>query len=196
MSDQLNFSPSPFKHRTKTLLILWTVNLSLLVGLGIALVSWNRLRHSNALAHEELDALNLEEQNLMQRHSLALSELAKVDLSDYRKKVVQFHEIQSAFATHWGKLLDDLGLLLPKDVRIISLRPQSSQRSRGRVKETVLRLSGQARSKEAQLSFIRALQAQPRFKDVHFSSETYGDNPAAAIDFEIAFTYLPGGGKS
>ena len=52
MSDQLNFSPSPFKHRTKTLLILWTVNLSLLVGLGIALVSWNRLRHSNALAHE------------------------------------------------------------------------------------------------------------------------------------------------
>jgi Tfp pilus assembly protein PilN len=185
---RINFSPKPFRTRGPLILLLWAVNLALLVVLGFSLWHWNQLRGENRSAHDQLDTLEQRQREIAASHRDLAELLEKADMKGYRLEVRQFHEIQVAFNTHWGRLLDDLGDILPEDVRITRLEPSYSA---GRQRENSLKLAGEARNKEAQLSFVKALQQQPAFTDLRFESEDY-DRSGVALAFEISFVYRPG----
>lgn len=189
MSDRLNFSPQPFRSRNAPLVALWALNLALLVGIGFCVWFWFGLRDRNQATHEDIDRLKAKQATLSQQNNEALRVLQGIDTKTYRSQVRLFHEIQSAFQTHWGKMLDELAVVMPEDVRLKELRPLSA-RGEGGVRETKIHLLAEARNKQAQLDFIRALQAHKAFQKLSLESETYGGEVAVA--FEISFDYTGG----
>lgn len=191
MKERLNFSPRPFRTRAPLLLVLWVTNLLLAAALVLTLWHWKGLRDQNSHAHDQIDTLKGKQQDLARQNDETVRNLEQVDIKSYRKRVRQFYEIQAAFQTHWGMLLDQLGTLLPEDVRLRELRPMTV-RSDKAVRERRIHLTAEARNKEAQLAFIRTLQTDAAFHSVSFESETYRKEGVALL-FEISFDYRPGG---
>lgn len=192
MKNRLNFSPTPFHYRGRHLIALWLLNGLLLAAIIFSVSFWLSLRAENRYAHQDIDTLKQKQEEVRGKQDQLARDLEALDLKSYGKRVRQFHQIQAAFQTHWGHLLDDLGSLLPEDVRIISLRPQSTV-SREQREMATLKLSAEARTKEAQLEFIRILQRQPAFLGIRFESESY-DRSNVAVVFELLFDYRPGEG--
>lgn len=190
MKSRLNFSPEPFREGPGYLIAIWVANLLLVLLLGWSLWHWSGLRDQNASAHAAVDDLKNRQQAVADQHQGVVTELENVDMKNYRKTIRQFHEIQSAFQTHWGSLLDDLAGILPEDVRVLTLRPAFSSRSQ-KNKSTVLHLTAEARNKEAQLALISALNERDDFTDIRFEAEDY-DQTDVALVFEITFAYRPG----
>jgi len=190
MKNRLNFSPEPFRQGPGYLGGLWILNLALLLLLGWSFIHWFGLREQNASAHSALDHLKQKQQAVADQHGDAVTELENVDMKQYRKTIQQFHNIQTAFQTHWGRLLDDLAAVLPEDVRVLTLRPAYTSRSQ-QEKNNILHLTAEARNKEAQLALIEALSERDDFSDVRFEAENY-DQTEVALVFEITFAYRPG----
>ena len=192
MKQHLNFSPQPFRIRSPILVVLWLANLLLAVGLAYSVYHWWGLHNQNRTTHQAIDELEGRQRTIVKVNQALITDLEGVDLKSYRQKIRQFHDIQTAVNTHWGKLLDDLGRIQPEDVRITSLKPSYGSLSSGRRGETVLRLAGEARNKEAQLEFIQALQGHAAFGKVSFENEAY-DLDQVSLSFEVSFTYRAAG---
>jgi len=191
LKQRLNFAPNPFLHRHPLAMAIWTLNLLALLAIGWLGLRWYQLRAKNAEAHTSMGQLQQERQSLVDRHRDILAQLDAVNFSDYRRQMTLFQGIQTSFSTQWGPLLDTLGTLLPEDVRLLELKPGT--RPGGENTQTVLlQLRGEARTKDAELRFMEALDNQPEFSNVVFESETY-DQPGVAVAFEIQFAYEPRG---
>ncbi len=193
MKQRLNFSPKPFASSPMPVYGLLLVNLALALILIGAVWYWQGLRNENRSVHDQIAKMKQKQRSVVGDHEEHIRELESIDVGKYSKQVQQFHRIQVAYQTHWGRLLDDLGLILPEDVRIVRLAPTSEARAGDRNRETVIRLSAQARNKQAQLNFIRKLQEQSAFEDIRFESESYQDGEVA-VSFDIRFTHRPGKG--
>ncbi len=192
MKNRLNFSPRPFPASRGGAAALWLLNLALLAGLIASLVYWSALRRQNQSAHRQIDDLKTAQRDAAGQRESMIRELRALNLREYAQKVDQFHRIQAAYGTHWGRLLDDIGAALPDDVRVVSLRPVALRGNRAGG-ETPLQLSAEARVKQAQLDFIRALQDHGAFHGVRLEREEY-DQTGVAVAFDLALAYRPGGG--
>lgn len=190
MKERLNFSPKPFRERSRNLMLLWLVNLILLVAIAWSLQYWRGLHQSNAATHASIADIQAEQRAVGEDYSRALASLSDLDTREYLKQVTQFHSIQNAFRTHWGRLLDDLSDILPEDVRILRMRPSLSAAARrgGSDDTTILEMEGQARYKDAQLAFIKALQEHAAFENVRFQTETY-DIDGVAVQFILSLSF-------
>ena len=195
MKQRLNFSPEPFRSTESRLMLLWLLNLALVLVFAWSIVHWKDLRTKNASAHEAINNLQQKQQDAIDENQQVIQLLESVNMKAYRKKVRQFHQIQTIFNTHWGRLLDDLAAILPEDVRIQTLKPTYVAGRRDVKNETILFLSAEARNKEAELDLIRALQEASNFDDVQLTNEDY-DQEAVALAFELTFTYKQGGQRA
>ena len=180
MSHPLNFSPKPFRGHNYWLYAIMSMNVMIL---ALSLwTAWNgaQLRAENKQSHQQLAELQNEKAVVIASLNQALGDLGQVDIKNYDRQMEQYDSIHKAFNTEWVQLLNDLANLVNPDVRII--RVQTSDSSQ-------LSLRGSARTKEAQLSFIRALQSHSSFSRIRFDSETYA---ARNITFELQFAYRGG----
>jgi len=193
MKQQLNFSPHPFQTRPMPLAVLMLFNLGLALFLLGSIWYWFGLRNENQAVHNQIGELKARQRTVVGGHEDFVRELETINIGEYKKNVRQYHGIQVAYQTHWGRLLDDLGTILPEDVRIVRMTPTSEARNKDKSQETVIHLSAQARNKASQLAFIRKLQERPSFHDIRFESETYGQGEVM-VSFEIRFTHRPGKG--
>ena len=197
MKQRLNFSPAPFTSGRSPIAGLWLLNVLLVAALAFVLFYWSNLRQQNRTAHDQIDQLRGQQQQIVDQHQDRIRELERIDVRAYRKQVGQFYRIQTAWQTDWGALLDDLGEILPPDVRIVSLEPSATiSRNRNQDRNDVINLKAESRNKEAQLTFIRALQEHKDFQDIRFEIEEY-DRSDVAVAFEIRFSHKPvrGGGS-
>jgi hypothetical protein len=90
---------------------------------------------------------------------------------------------QHAFS--WLKLLDDLERTMPYGVRMISIGPQIDEQS------IKLSLKFVANNREAMLSFIRAVIADPRFSDTMPIIEDQPDEasaPGYSVSMKVVYT--------
>ena len=194
MKQRLNFSPKPFSGNRSPMALFWLINAVLFIGLIISVLYLLQLRQNNQSSHTRIAALKDSQRQVARDHQRSIGQLEAIDMPIYTKTIRQFHQIQVAYQTHWGQLLDELGQLLPQDVRITTLAPTaSSGASRERDIRTTISLGAEARNKQAQLDFIRALQERANYQDVRFESEEYDDS--GRIAFEIRFTHHPGGAR-
>ena len=192
MKERLNFAPKPFRARSGTIYLLWAGNVLLLLGLLVSIWHWSQLHGANRAVHDRLDSVRQEQRDLVEAHDRAVRALEQIDMKTYRKQLDLFQGIQTAFATNWGRLLDDLGAVMNEDVRLLTLRPGRTRARETQSDTTLLYLSGEARTKEAQLELIRTLQASPLFDDVRIAEERYRGNGGIALAFEISFRYQGG----
>lgn len=191
MKNRLNFAPKPFLFRDRKVYALWLLNLAALGLLGFLGWSWWHLRSKNEAAHASLRDLQRQQTEHVERHGDILKQLGSVDLRDYRRQMRLFQGIQTAFSTQWGPLLDQIGSMLPEDVRMLELKPTQGTR-RSSDDTVIIQMRGEARTKKAELAFLEALDQAPNFSDVAFESENY-EKPDVAVTFEIQFTYRPEG---
>ncbi len=185
MNHPLNFSPHPFRGHNPKLYGIWALNLGLLVAGIWAASVWLQLRGDNSQSHAQLSLLQTEEQQIAQDMSHALTKLGTINLKSYNKEMEQYGSIQQSLDSNWVQLLDDLASLVNEDVRI--MRIQSGEASGQQ--DMPLTLRGESRNKDAQLQFIRAIQAHPSFRDVRFDLESYDQS---RIRFELRFAYRGG----
>ena len=191
MRHRLNFAPKPFLFRDPRLVGVWLLNLLAVVCLIWLAMTWMGLRAKNSEAHGALRALQEERQALLDHHGSVVGKLEAIDLREYRKQMTQFQGIQTAFATQWGPLLDTIGALLPEDVRLLELKP-AARASYQSANSVTLQLQGEARTKDAELRFLEALDGSASFDQIVFLTEDY-EQPGVAVTFEIQFNYQPAG---
>lgn len=82
---------------------------------------------------------------------------------------------------NWTRMFMDLEKVLPSGVHLISIEPQPEK---GRVK---IRLSVAARSDEARLKLLRALEESPAFTDVIEASEQDDDHGGVQINLTAVY---------
>jgi len=192
MSQALNFSTRPFAKRSTTWYVLALACLmALLLTLGL-IVHYFGLRHANQSLHTRLAQLDKEDRQARQDAADALSFLETADLQTYRRDVEQIHAIETARAARWGALLDTLASLLGQDVRLIRL--SSSELPSAGNASLEFSLRAEARTKNAELQFVQALQAHPAFHNLRFEQESYPDAAGKRVEFDLRFHWRMQGG--
>jgi Tfp pilus assembly protein PilN len=190
-----NLARQPFvNHRPVRRLaaLAWLVAVALL-----AFNVWVYWRHFSSRGEQrselaELEARTAGEQALV---DAALATLDGLDL-DWQREQITFLNARIAERTFsWSALFDHLVEVLPEDVRVERLTPQSDSRgrdrraTRGPSDEVVLEITGAAEKDEALLELVDAFFAHERFSRPNLRVESrQGSN---RVDFSMSVVYRP-----
>ncbi len=199
--DGLNLARQPFRNLrpiVRLAVLLW------LFGGGLLVV--NAVQYWGYFTGSEDRRAELEQlQGQVEEHRQDIEDLeARFRSLDLRRQnaEVRFlnHKIgERAFS--WSGLFDRLADVLPNDVRLVSLSPETERRESGRSRRSAgdddlaegeirLGIIGVARTPEAQLEFIEALFAHPAFRAPDLSRDSVSDGQ---IRFDMTTVYLPDG---
>jgi hypothetical protein len=206
-AESLNLAGRPFGNSRPVVrisLILWLLGLALLLG-NVSLF-WSYL--SNSADKRAQIARGEEEITRQQRNADQLqSRLDDYDLVQLNDQTDFLNTQIDARTFSWSLLLDRLAEVLPNDVRINRLVPQTAakaerqtqrdrnlRRSPAHEGEVPLAISGEARSDDALFQFVDRLLAHPAaFSYPNPLRESRGDEGNNVVKFDLTVTYLPGG---
>ncbi|HUO84753.1 MAG TPA: hypothetical protein VM534_06520 [Thermoanaerobaculia bacterium] len=111
-------------------------------------------------------------------------ELATVDLRRLRAQVEYVNTQLAERAFSWNALLEDLERVVPRDVRLLSLRPQVSGEG-----PVALNLVCISKTDDGLVELIRAMIADSRFDQPYPISETRTES--GQTEFVLRVGYLP-----
>ncbi len=195
MASSLNLARSPFVNRRP---LVRTGRLLAVIGAGLLIVNgvlfWRylsssadlrgRLREVRAQRNEESQALREIER-----------ELRSFDLENQNQRVRFLNEKIAQRSFGWSQLFEELGHVLPRDVKLYNLSPSVERRRRRRGEpqsedweRVVLVLSGVAKETEPLLELIDGLFEHPAFQEPRLSAESRDEN--GQIRFELTAIYL------
>ncbi len=186
----VNLASRPFSNQTPVLRVAIALGLAavLLTGLN-AVLYWSYFSGSGEDARTELAAIDGE----IARTDTELREVDRAitnyDLSAMRSQV-DFLNLRIAERTFaWSQLFEDLGEVLPAQVRLVRLSPRLGRTTRGGAPTKVLlSIEGAARNDEGVLALIDGLFAHPRFEDPDPSREARREGE---LRFSLSVTYKP-----
>ena len=194
--DRVNLAGRPFRNTrpvARVTVLLWAV------GLGLLALNISRyLDYYSGTSDEALQRLDLVERGIAQERDQSGqldSRLARLDLERQNLEVAFLNQQIAERAFSWSRLFDDLGEVLPRNVRLQRLTPRVSIRSgEGDVASdrVVLDLDGTARSDEDVLELVDALFAHQSFRNPNLTREAR--RPQGTV-FIMEVTYLPEGGS-
>ena len=145
--------------------------------------------------NSEMEAELARRNELQVRHGVLETEV-RADVDALRKipwrtleaKVVATNVILHEHAFSWLEMLDDIEQIMPWDVRMISIAPAMSP------EEVTLSLEVVAQTREALLTFLDNLLANPRFSDpTPLSERTPEQATAAGYSMTLRLSYHPQG---
>ncbi len=186
----VNLASRPFSNQTPVLraaIGLGVVAL-LLVALNVALY-WSYFSGSGEEARAELAVIDGDISRVESELEALDREIATHDVEALRAHV-SFLNMRIAERTFgWSGLFEDLGQVLPAQVRLVRLSPRLGRASRGGAPtNVVLTIEGAARNDEAVLAFIDALFEHPRFEKPDPSREARREGE---LRFGLTVTYKP-----
>jgi Tfp pilus assembly protein PilN len=205
--DTLNLARRPFLNSrpvTRTALLLWALG-AILLAVNISFF-WNYLSGSEdkraliAKGDAEIDHREDAVRQLEAR-------LNSYDLNANNEKVDFLNTRIAQRTFSWSLLLERLADVLPNDVRLSRLQPEtgsekraSSARTRvpkagAATGEVPLTISGESKTNEALLRFQTNLFAHPAFGYPNLLSQAQNDNQRNVISFELTAKYIAGGTK-
>lgn len=202
--EGLNLARQPFRNLrpiVRLAVLLWL--------LGGVLLVINSMQYWGYFTGSEDRRAELEQlQDQVEEHRQDIGDLeARLGSLDLRRQnaEVRFlnHKISERVFS-WSGLFDRLADVLPNDVRLVSLSPDTDRGASGRSRradadddlaegEIRLGIVGVARTPEAQLEFIEALFAHPAFRNPDLSRDSISDGQ---IRFDMTTVYLPDGPAS
>lgn len=205
--DSLNLARRPFLNSrpvVRTALLLWVLG-GLLLVVNVTFF-WSYLSGS-----EDKRALIAKGDGEIARREDAVRQL-ETRLNNYDLKAnnekVDFLNTRIAQRTFsWSLLLERLADVLPNDVRLSQLQPDTGSEKRGSAArarvakvgvaagEVPLKISGESRTNEALLRFQSNLFAHPAFGYPNLLSQAQGDKQSNLISFELTAQYIAGGTK-
>jgi len=175
---ELNLAPRPSLWRQHHQRLGWGLlglgfALLLLVGGLTARAYWEARR-----AGREAFQLTEDAKRAARREQQLMATLADVDVAKEAPRWRNAERILQERALPFSRLLSELEQCLPDGVRVKGL-----QRSRGRDRVQV-KLKGEARTREAEVALMEALQAAPVFTQVTLERES--ERTGGGWDFELA----------
>lgn len=194
----LNLASEPFVNRRPL------VRLSVLLWIaGIVLVAVNAWLFRDFLVgrgdvharlQETRESIEVEERRI----AALTEELASFDLAAQNEQVRYLNQRIAHRRFSWSRLFDRLAEVLPRDVRLGTLAPNTGRDDRGRTTrrsdgpplargQVLLSIRGEARSDEAVLELVDALFADPAFEHPNLSRQATTDQ--GLVEFQLDTVY-------
>ena len=200
--EPLNLARRPFLNSrpvVRAALLLWVLGLLILLG-NVSL--FRSYLESSADKRQQI-ARGQDEIARQQRAAAQLqSRLDGIDLERQNEQIDFLNEKIEERTFSWSLLLDRLAEVLPNDVRLTRLSPQTERTSEPRRSRSApskprregqvpLYITGETRSDEALDRFVDNLFAHPAFADPNPMREERQENDL--VRFELSVQYIPGG---
>ena len=189
----LNLASQPFVNSRpvrRLVLVLWCLGAVLL--LANAFFYYRHFSGEQA-RRNRLGILGQRATDERQRLAELEQELAAFDV-DWQNRQVGFLNQRIAERTFpWSRLFDRLTEALPRQVRLIRLKPQvatSSSPAAGGEEIVRLEIRAEARNEEAMLEFVNRLFEHPAFRNPNLASEVRRAK-SDITEFDLTATYLP-----
>ncbi len=207
--EPLNLARRPFLNSrpvVRVSLLLWVLGLLLLLG-NVSLF-WNYLSSS---ADKRQQIARGEEEIAKQRQAADQLQrrLDTIDLEQLNQQIDFLNQRIEERTFSWSLLIDRLVEVLPDDVRLNRLSPETGEKAglRGRRspgaprggagrsdhprRQIPLTLTGETRSDEALMQFVENLFAHPAFADPNLMRDERQEN--GLVSFQLTVQYIPGG---
>jgi Tfp pilus assembly protein PilN len=205
--EPLNLARRPFLNSrpvVRVSLLLWALGLGLLV---VNLVLFQGYLASSADKREQI-ARGAQEVERQQRIAAELQgRLGTLNLESINEQVDFLNEKIEERTFSWSLLLDRIAEVLPHDVRLERLRPETggaAKRESGRATRLTtsmrqrpdgaipLVITGETRSDDALSQFVQSLFDYP-FAEPNLKTETRQEEQGNLVKFELTVQYIPGG---
>jgi Tfp pilus assembly protein PilN len=205
--EPLNLARRPFLNSrpvVRVSLLLWLLGLGLLL---VNLVLFQGYLASSADKREQI-ARGTQEVERQQRVAAELQgRLGALDLKSLNDQVDFLNEMIEERTFSWSLLLDRIAEVLPHDVRLERLRPETGTAAKrqtgGRTRLTTsmrerpdgaipLVITGETRSDDALSQFVQGLFDYP-FAEPNLKTETRQEEQGNLVKFELTVQYIPGG---
>ena len=185
-----NLASRPFLNiRPVRILSLGALLLALLFG-AIDFNIYSRSTRDLTTQIEERDSLKARRTELIQQLQEHLNALDGVPWKGLSRRITSVNSILGEQHFSWGRLLDDLGEVLPWQVRMVSVSPSHD--------EDGIRLSIRAVSQDRDgfLAFLDNLVEDPRFEEPIPARETWPES-GQTIEylFSLRVQYRPEGSE-
>ena len=193
----LNLSNAPFLNRRPVLRFVAALWLLGLVLVALNATSFMRNRSGSTDLRSQLRSLNTEIEAVGAQIVDLQATLEDLDPEKQNSRVLYLNERIVERTFPWGRLFDDLGEVLPRQVRLRNLnptieKPTSRRRStQGSEQDLVgLAIQGIAKNDEALYALVDGLFAHPGFVSPELNHERRRD--AGQVSFGLHVQYLPG----
>ena len=175
----LNLAPRPTLWRQRHRVLGWTalgVGTVFLVGaLGL---TW-RAYHQADRAGRDAVSLTEETRRAARQESQIQASLQSMDATREQSRWKVAERILQERGLPWSRVTAEL-----EQCMVPGMRLKGVQRSRGNGQQVVMKLKGEAQSREAEAGFVDALRTAPVFAQVILERES--ERPGGGWDFELS----------
>ncbi len=175
----LNLAPRPSLWRQRHTLLGWLATGvgSLVLALAIGM-TWRAYHQANRAGRDAVSLTEEARRAARQEQQLQAS-LQDMDASREQSRWKLAERILQERSLPWSRLTAELEQCMVPDMRL-----KGVQRARSNAQQVVLKLKGEARTRQAEAEFVEALRATPVFAQVVLERET--ERAGGGWDFEIS----------
>lgn len=181
---QLNLAPRPSLWRQRHGLLGWIA-----LGVGTAFLAgtigftW-RAYHQASKAGREAVSFTEEARRAARREKELQTSLQDMDATREQSRWKLAERILQERSLPWSRLAAELEQCMVPDMRL-----KGFQRVRSNAQQVVLKLKGEARTREAEAAFVEALRGAPVFEQVVLEREA--ERTGGGWDFELSLPATP-----
>jgi Tfp pilus assembly protein PilN len=175
----LNLAPRPSLWRQRHQLIGWAaLGVGILFMVGAVGFTW-RAYHQADRAGRDAVSLTEEAKRLARQEQQLQASLQDMDAGREQSRWKLAERILQERSLPWSRLTAELEQCMVPDMRLKGL-----QRARSNAQQVVLKLKGEARTRQAEAAFVESLRATPVFAQVILERES--ERIGGGWDFEIS----------
>lgn len=175
----LNLAPRPSLWRQRHQLLGWSaLALGLLVLLGSIGFTWRAYHQANRAGRDAVTLTEETRRAARQEQQLQAS-LQNMDAGREQSRWKLAERILQEQGLPWSRLTTELEQCMVPDMRLKGL-----QRARTSTQQVVMKLKGEARTREAEAAFVEALRTTPVFAQVVLEREA--ERSGGGWDFELS----------
>jgi hypothetical protein len=175
----LNLAPRPSFWRLRHLALGWiSLGAGSLILAGALGFTW-RAYHQAGRAGREAVSLTEEARRAGKREQQLQASLQDMDAAREQSRWKLAERILQERSLPWSRLTTELEQCMVPDMRLKSL-----QRARSNAQQVVMKLKGEARTRQAEAAFVEALHAAPVFAQVVLERES--ERTGGGWDFELS----------
>lgn len=175
----LNLAPRPSLWRQQHLLLGWAaLGLGLAILLGSLGFTWRAYNQANRAGRDAV-SLTEEAQRAARQEQRIQASLQDIDAGREQSRWKLAERILQERSLPWSRLSTELEQSMVPNMRLKAL-----QRVRSSGQQVVMKIRGEANTREAEAAFIEVLRATPVFAQVVLEREA--ERPGGGWDFEIS----------
>ncbi len=184
MKVQVNLASEPFE-RTRPMLVAGSVSLVLLVGLLGLLISLSAMETGQAAeTTRQIDRLQTTLRKLSAEQAGLQAVLQKPENAEVLERSEFLNALLYSKGISWTRLFDDLGKVMPYNVRLISIRPQVNAQN-----QISLDMVVGAESAEPIIQMIARLENAPQFGETQIHQRTPPSQQERLLRFRVSVNY-------